>query len=221
MSTTIGVVDFNNTHEWESSIKSEENSINFVSLKLSELKNIDGVLFCMATKEDFVSLMDWIIDCKKFPNLLIWVHSKIKLDQEKNILLNFGVLDISDNEDLSHSFTKITNLFISLNESQSQSQSLKIINPKNQSVYINGTEKRLTRLEFNLLTVLLDYTNEAVTRDYLFKTLWKNKTGIPDYRVANLIFNLRKKLKDSEYIQLDTVHGVGYMIKQKSDIVIN
>lgn len=72
----------------------------------------------------------------------------------------------------------------------------------------------LTLREFEILEELLRHPDEVVTRKSLITKLW-GYDSLDETRIADThIKNIRKKLKNCDYI--DTVRGVGYQLKKKS-----
>ena len=71
----------------------------------------------------------------------------------------------------------------------------------------------LTLREFEILGELLRYPGDIVERRALVTKLWGYDSCDETRIVDTHIKNLRKKLKDCDYI--DTVRGAGYRLKKK------
>ena len=92
------------------------------------------------------------------------------------------------------------------------------IDHKARRVWINHREKRLTRLEFDVLAYLFDNRGDVVSRQELLERVWG--CSAPDERsddtVKSCISRLRRKLEDDalnpQYIE--NVWGVGYILKE-------
>lgn len=81
-----------------------------------------------------------------------------------------------------------------------------------RKVYIANIPITLTRTEFNLLAYFLKHVNETVSKKDLLSTIW----GIEDVKITRTVdihmLHLKKKLKTSQ-AELDTVWGVGYILR--------
>lgn len=84
-------------------------------------------------------------------------------------------------------------------------------------VFAGEKEVKLTRTEYAILKLLMQNSNQVVTKSVLLDSI---STDTPDCTENSLkihIFNLRKKLSeisDKEYI--DAVWGIGFKLKEKS-----
>lgn len=79
-------------------------------------------------------------------------------------------------------------------------------------VFQDGEEVNLTRLEYNTLVFLASNPGIVLTRTQIFEAVWNMESDSCHSSVANVIYNLRKKIepdsKNPTYIK--TVLGVGY-----------
>lgn len=77
----------------------------------------------------------------------------------------------------------------------------------------NGKEKELTKNEAQILALLLKNRGNAVSRERIMRSLWKDASFIDDNTLTVNITRLRKKLSDiglENYIE--TKKNLGYMI---------
>ena len=76
----------------------------------------------------------------------------------------------------------------------------------------NGEEINLTRLEYSTLIFLASNPGIVLTKTQIFEAVWNMDSDSCHSSVANVIYNLRKKIepdsKNPTYIK--TVLGVGY-----------
>ena len=76
----------------------------------------------------------------------------------------------------------------------------------------NGEEINLTRLEYSTLVFLASNPGIVLTKTQIFEAVWNMESDSCHSSVANVIYNLRKKIepdnKNPTYIK--TVLGVGY-----------
>ena len=81
-----------------------------------------------------------------------------------------------------------------------------------RSVFQDGEEVNLTRLEYNTLILLASNPGIVLTRTQIFEAVWNMDSDSFHSSVGNVICNLRKKIepdsKNPTYIK--TVLGVGY-----------
>lgn len=86
------------------------------------------------------------------------------------------------------------------------------INPDKHTVYANGSKIELTKKEFNLLYMLMEYPERVFTRDNILSTIWGYDFDGETRTVDVHVRTLRQKLGACGD-QLRTIRGVGYAIK--------
>ena len=81
-----------------------------------------------------------------------------------------------------------------------------------RSVFQDGEEVNLTRLEYNTLILLASNPGIVLTRTQIFEAVWNMDSDSCHSSVSNVICNLRRKLEpDSKHpTYIKTVLGVGY-----------
>ena len=86
------------------------------------------------------------------------------------------------------------------------------IRQSQRRVFQDGEEVNLTRLEYNALVFLASNPGTVFTKAQIFEAVWNMESDTCHSSVANVIYNLRKKIEpDSRkptYIK--TVLGIGY-----------
>lgn len=89
------------------------------------------------------------------------------------------------------------------------------INENSRSTSCNGIDVILKPKEFDLLAFLFKNPNKVYSRSQLLNSIW-GYDFIGDSRTIDVhITRLRQKLKDE--INIETIFGVGYMLKGKYD----
>ncbi|MDI9216735.1 MULTISPECIES: response regulator transcription factor [Clostridium] len=89
-----------------------------------------------------------------------------------------------------------------------------IINENCRSVHVNSEEIQLKPKEFELLVFLCKNTNKVYSRNQLLDLVW-GYDFLGDTRTVDVhITRLRKKLKDN--FNIETIFGIGYMLKEKN-----
>ena len=86
------------------------------------------------------------------------------------------------------------------------------IRQNQRRVFQGGEEINLTRLEYSTLVLLASTPGIVLTKTQIFEAVWNMDSDSCHSSVANVIYNLRKKIepdsKNPTYIK--TVLGVGY-----------
>ena len=86
-----------------------------------------------------------------------------------------------------------------------------------RSVFQDGEEVNLTRLEYNTLILLASNPGIVLTQTQIFEAVWNMDSDSCHSSVVNVICNLRKKIEpDSKHpTYIKTVLGVGYKFNGK------
>ena len=86
------------------------------------------------------------------------------------------------------------------------------IKQNQRRVFQDGEEVSLTRLEYSTLVYLASNPGIVLTRTQIFEAVWNMESESCQSSVANVIYNLRKKIEpDSRKpIYIKTVLGMGY-----------
>jgi DNA-binding response OmpR family regulator len=86
-------------------------------------------------------------------------------------------------------------------------------------VWRGEVEIPLTRIEFRLLTSLVEHAGNVVSKAVLFEECWRrhdDPRGDDDHLVEVHVAQLRKKLHASGVPILRTIYGVGYVLRPSS-----
>jgi len=87
------------------------------------------------------------------------------------------------------------------------------INRQLRRVHAGGEEPRLTVLEFDLLTYLVDRAGTPCSRDDLIEYVWKDTTGsVSDLAVNSCVARLRRKIEPdpANPVYIQSMYGWGY-----------
>ena len=80
-------------------------------------------------------------------------------------------------------------------------------------VYANKEEKKLTKKEAKILSLLVQYKGKVLPRDVVLNAVW----GQDDYFVGRsldvFITKIRKYLKVDENVKINNIHGVGFKLE--------
>ena len=86
-----------------------------------------------------------------------------------------------------------------------------MLDTDSRTVTQNGTEIELTVKEFDLLALLMQRKNVALSRSFLYEAVWKTEYTGETRTLDNHIQRLRKKLGWEDCIL--TVFRIGYRLK--------
>lgn len=85
------------------------------------------------------------------------------------------------------------------------------LDAERRSVSCHGKPVELSRLEFDLLALLLGQRGRVFTRDQILDHAWPDGGCVTDRTVDAHVKSLRKKLGDPDLVE--TVRGVGYRLR--------
>ena len=78
-------------------------------------------------------------------------------------------------------------------------------------VTVSGSERRMTPLEFKLLTTFARHPNQVLSREQLLELVWGDSRGVSRDQVKLYVGYLRKKLGSD--VEIETVRGFGYRFR--------
>ncbi len=81
-------------------------------------------------------------------------------------------------------------------------------------VTIDGGEVELTKLEFDLLALLVEHADQVLTRDVIYERVWGYEADFASNTLEVVVSSLRRKLEqDGGQRVVHTVRGVGYVAR--------
>lgn len=182
-----------------------------------QFERLDGLIIYLTNEKSLPEAIDWLIFSKSKSDVFVWIISQNLLDREQTILFELGandVLGVSDGiEKLPYI---IKNTFDRTNQKKKETDSMfpySFLNDKNQTVVVNGQEVGLTRTEFQFLRVLFERVNTTVTYEEVFRTIWPDSPDVQTLRIANVVFHLREKIKESKDFSIKTTRSIGYLLR--------
>ena len=159
-----------------------------------------------------------ISELKKIENVPVIVTSAINDIDTKLDLFNLGADDYVtkpfNNDEL------LARIKVHLKHNlNNQDEVLKIgdieLNPKTYKVICNGLDITLSKIEFEILKLLMKNNNKVVTKSVLFDTVWDTMDSADENTLNVHISKIRNKLKkanlNKDYIE--TIWSVGYKFK--------
>ena len=81
-------------------------------------------------------------------------------------------------------------------------------------VLVQGQKLDLTKTEYDLLKLLVEHKNRVCTRELILATVWGYETDIETNVVDVYIRHLRMKLPGGMNDYIETVRGVGYVMRE-------
>lgn len=210
-------------------LKSDESfSLLEMPLKnnVEEVGEMDALIIQSDSEGEVGKVCELLIKIRKHTSALIWIFSDELPKTTRIILLQLGADGIVDSQidpeeyqlilknSLRHG--ALQNMSPALAEAASGVKEFKLV-PSNLSVVVDGNrEVGLTKLEFKTIELLYRKKSEAIPYQAIYRQVWNNKEESENlkFRVANLIFHLRRKIEKDplkpEYIK--TVRSRGYVL---------
>ena len=159
-----------------------------------------------------------ITELRKIKNVPVIVTSAINDIDKKLDLFSLGADDYVtkpfNNEEL------LARIKVHLKHNvNNQEEILKIgdieLNPKTYQVICNNIDINLSKIEFEILKLLMRNDNQVVTKSVLFDTVWNTLDSADENTLNVHISKIRNKLKkanpNKDYIE--TIWSVGYKFK--------
>lgn len=88
------------------------------------------------------------------------------------------------------------------------------INTTAYEVIFEGRKLELTRTEYDLLKLLVERKNKVCTRELILEAVWGYHTEVETNVVDVYIRHLRAKLITEDAPYIETVRGVGYVVRE-------
>lgn len=150
---------------------------------------------------------------------VIIMSAKLDVDNKVNLLLGGAVDYVTKPFEVKELLARIT---VALrNVSTPKNTALTFDNLRldtmTHDVFAGEKEVKLTRTEYAILKLLMQNSNQVVTKSVLLDSISIDTPDCTENSLKIHIFNLRKKLSeisDKEYI--DAVWGIGFKLKEKS-----
>ncbi|WP_400194546.1 response regulator transcription factor [Lysinibacillus telephonicus] len=89
-----------------------------------------------------------------------------------------------------------------------------IIKPQSYEVYFENNKLELTKTEYDLLKLLCENKNRVCERDMILQSVWGYSSEVETNVVDVYIRHLRSKLKTQCEPYIETVRGVGYVVRE-------
>ena len=92
-----------------------------------------------------------------------------------------------------------------------------LLDLRQRSVTVNGNHVNLTRREFDMLCLMAKHPGWAYTKEQLLEAAWGNTADSNHHAVETMIYWLRRKLRSSANVKIQTLVGYGYRLNIEQD----
>lgn len=135
-------------------------------------------------------------------------------DEEKDVVLGF---DLGADDYITKPFrnreliSRIKNIFRRYNDQKELVYGNLRLNEEEGTCHVGTTECPLTRLEFEILRMMLNNPKKLFTREELLSIVWDSAGNfVNDNTLTVTIKRLREKIGDKDSTLIKTVRGMGY-----------
>lgn len=188
----------------------------------SSTSNKEDLSYILVNKSgnSFESLVYQLLKITDREETFIWIYSEKKLNIEEKIILFELKVNIILDESL-----KMDGLIASINNAISYIKKLKndashpnnqkrqvFLEVKNRTLNINEERVSLTKLEWLLLSKLMEFSGDVVSYEELNKSIGGTHNEYYKLRISNIIFHLREKIKNNKYVEIMNIRSIGYGI---------
>ncbi|MCA5012031.1 MULTISPECIES: winged helix-turn-helix domain-containing protein [unclassified Enterococcus] len=197
-------------------------------IKQQTMNELHAIIAFENDLKDITKLCELILVTKEYQNCYLFVISTSSSDTGNMVYLRLGcdyVFNLKEQTSEEIHLVIQNALMRSKNGQGNASKDEKITDVplylihNNFSVLVNGEkEVSLTKLEYKALDLLAKKPNVAFSYEEIYEELYKNgeteEGKVKNYRVANIIFHLRKKIEEitSNPKYIKTVRTKGYML---------
>lgn len=188
-------------------------------LEKVDIASLQGLVLPRNKRVQIEQVFQWLIRLQEYPLKPIWILTDKPLGEEKMIYLKLGVtgflLESSPFEEIAWTIKN------GLQCMSKEKEHVFFLDSSNLTAQINGKRIVLTKLEYMLLNYLNVFEHKICTYEEIADYLWKKKLT-PNYRIANLIFHIRKKLEfvdDKNVDIIKTIRSKGYQLNLSKESI--
>ncbi|EMB52885.1 putative response regulator [Streptococcus mutans 11A1] len=184
---------------------------------LQEVKEFKPDLILMDITLPYFNGFYWTTEIRKSMTMpIIFISSA---DEEMNAVM---AMNMGGDDFLSKPFSlpildaKIAAFLRRANEFTKQGYQIEEFELTLDGVFSNLERQetiQLTPTETKILSLLIDYKGEVVTKEALLNRLWEGEEFIDQNTLSVNMTRLRKKVLSVSFDKIHTVRGVGYLIK--------
>ncbi|ALS01717.1 hypothetical protein ATZ33_10135 [Enterococcus silesiacus] len=194
--------------------------IKIYELENADLASLQGILLQKNEHVQIEKLFQWLIKLREISSKPIWILTDEPLGEEKIVYLKLGVNGFLLESD---SFDEIAlTIKNGLRCMTTEKEDGFCLDPSSLTVRFGSKKIILTKLEFSLLDCLYTSENKVRTYEEIAEYLWDKEELAPKYRVANLVFHIRKKIQmiDDNYADvIKTIRSKGYKLNLPEELI--
>lgn len=230
MHSSVGILKITGTEKYDSLFNDMSGEYghkwNCLEIELeNQLQKIEALIIVASEMSDYVEVCQWLVLLRMNKPLFVWIVSKkddsnlCKLYSElaMNSIVNVVDSEIS-NKRLLFEVKKAVDFKTNIiRQEKYQLNENNIFLDEHSLKLISGdSEIELTRQEFKIMSVLHNQINNVVPYQELMHAIWTDvDNGNYQYRLANLVFHIRKKLKKQSHVDIKIVRTKGYKLGLK------
>jgi len=225
MNEKLGIIEINSASIQESLFNSFTNyQYEFINIDNEEqLEEIAGLMIFANQIVDYIEVCQWLVSLRNRKPLFVWIICKDYDENMKELyckLATNAMIEVIQCEtNKQYLMTRIKQAIDfqkSLLSYKKERETTFHLDSKSLKVTIEDKEIYLTRTEFKLFAILNDNIGDTVSYKILIERIWP---GISSknykYRLANLVFHLRKKLRRQTNIDIQIIRTKGYLLKKE------
>ncbi|GFZ30269.1 DNA-binding response regulator [Clostridium zeae] len=186
----------------------KENHIDFIILDIM-MPGMDGLDVCRSIRKSYNAPILFLsargTDIDKIVGL--------EIGADDYMTKPFSIQELTSR--IKANFRKVDRLFKEWNELSPNRETVNsplILNDKTFEAFLNNRKLNLSTKEFQILSMLMNNSNNAFTREQIYEYVWGDEYGELN-TVTVHIKNIRKKL-GPEYDFIKTIWGIGYKYKE-------
>lgn len=185
---------------------------DYDQIDLKKISRLDAIVIQDDKNKFTETICELLVYVRNHSETLIWIVSEQLPKLNRKIYTKLGIDGLAGKESEPDEVASLLLNGLKRINNRPKDQKLTVeLDPNSLSVIVNDEPIRLTKSEFQLIELLHQNIENVVSYEEIRKYIWKNSVGDQQYRISNLAFLLRKKVKESA-VDVITVRSKGYML---------
>ncbi|MHC5228237.1 winged helix-turn-helix domain-containing protein [Enterococcus sp. LJL99] len=185
---------------------------DYDQIDLKEMSLFDAIVIQDDENKFTEMICELLVYVRNHSETLIWIVSEQLPKLNRKIYAKLGIDGLAGKESEPDEVASLLLSGLKRIKNRPKDQKLTIeFDSNSMSLIVNDEPIRLTKLEFQFIELLYQNIENVVSYEEIRKYIWENSVDDQQYRIANLAFLLRKKVKESA-INVITVRSKGYML---------
>ncbi|MDA9471370.1 response regulator transcription factor [Enterococcus sp. 5H] len=185
---------------------------DYDQIDLKEISQLDAIVIQDDENKFTETICELLVYVRNQSETLIWIVSEQLPKLNRKIYTKLGIDGlVGKDSEPDEVASLLLNGLKRINNRPKDHKLTVELDPNSLSVIVNDEPIRLTKSEFQLIELLHQNIENVVSYEEIRKYIWKNSVGDQQYRISNLAFLLRKKVKESA-VDVITVRSKGYML---------